>query len=304
MKRVLIIGESQMIKKALIERLNRSQINHIDGAEIDLMEQAEVALYIRDTKPDEVYFTGGYWFGLFENEKCPAELGFNNAQIIMNIIFAVGVCKVPKTLFVSSSCIYPPLAPQPIKEDSLMTGLLEPISEPSALARIWGHKLFTYFNKQYGTQFVTVVPTGMYGPGDDFCPATGHVLPALIERFTLAKEQGLKEITLWGSGRPFREWIHVDDVADACVFAMEHCNNELVNIANPEGELQIVDLAAKIAKIVGYDGGIKWDTSKPDGAFKKALDGSKLAKLGWKPKISLQEGLERTVKWYQENRVA
>lgn len=184
-----------------------------------------------------------------------------------------------------------------------MSGQLEPISEPSALARVWGHKLFTYFNKQYGTQFVTVVPTGMYGPGDDFCPATGHVLPALIERFTLAKEQGLKEVTLWGSGRPFREWVHVDDVADACVFAMEHCKNDLFNIANPEGEVQIAALAAMIAHIVGYGGEVKWDTSKPDGAFKKALDGSKLAKLGWKPKITLQEGVERTVKWYQENSV-
>lgn len=299
MKKVLIIGEGEMAKEALRERLKDEYI--IEATDVDLMEQGEVALFMRDCKPDQVFFTGGYWFGLMENEKRPAELGFNNAQIIMNVIFAVGMCKVPKTLFISSSCIYPPLATQPLKEDSLMTGLLEPISEPSALARIWGHKLFTYFNKQYGTQFVTVVPTGMYGPGDDFCPATGHVLPALIERFTLAKEQGLKEVTLWGSGRPLREWVHVDDVADACVFAIEHCNNELVNIANPEGEVQIAALAAMIAHIVGYDGEIKWDASKPDGAFKKALDGSKLANLGWKPKISLREGLERTVKWYQEN---
>lgn len=301
MKKVLIIGESEMVKEALNKRLKEDC--KVIMADVDLIEQQDVAMYIRDTKPDQVYFTGGYWFGLMENEKRPAELGFNNAQIIMNVIFAVGMCKVPKTLFISSSCIYPPSETQLLKEDSLMSGQLEPISEPSALARVWGHKLFTYFNKQYGTQFVTVVPTGMYGPGDDFCPATGHVLPALIERFTLAKEQGLKEVTLWGSGRPFREWVHVDDVADACVFAMEHCKNDLFNIANPEGEVQIAALAAMIAHIVGYGGEVKWDTSKPDGAFKKALDGSKLAKLGWKPKITLQEGVERTVKWYQENSV-
>jgi GDP-L-fucose synthase len=303
MKRALIIGEGAMLRNVLYERMKR-EFKTSMAVVVDLLEAEDVAIYIKDIKPDYLFFTGGYWVGLMENAKRPADLVLDNTKIIMNVVSSSVVCKVPKILFVSSSCMYPPSAPQPIKEDSFMTAPLEPISEPSALARVWGYKTLGYLNKQEGLQYVTVVPTGMYGPEDDFNPSTGHVLPALIERFTIAKEQGVKEVTLWGSGRAFREWVHVDDVADACVFAMEHCNNELVNIANPEGELQIVDLAAKIAKIVGYEGEIKWDTSKPDGAFKKALDGSKLAKLGWKPKISLQEGLERTVKWYQENRMA
>lgn len=294
MKKALIVGESEMIRQALYERLKRDYSVVFGVLRNDIFR-------FMDGEPDYVFFTGGFWFGLMENEKRPADLCLENSQIIMNVIATVAEMKVKKTLFISSSCIYPPSAPQPLREDSLMTASLEPISEPSALARIWGHKLFTYFNRQYGTQFVTVVPTGMYGPYDDFCPDTGHVLPALIERFTLAKEQGVEKVTLWGSGQPLREWIHVDDMADACVFAMEHCDNDLFNIANPEGELSIKDLAIKIASIVGYGGKIEWDTSKPDGAYRKALDGSKLANLGWKPKISLQGGLEKTVKWYREN---
>ena len=293
MKKALIIGESEMIRQALFTRLEKTYY----ATTVDDMKTGLLMPF----GTNHVYFTGGFWFGLMENEKRPADLGFQNAQIIMDVVNLFVKSEAEKMLFVSSSCIYPPSAPQPIKEDALMTGQLEPISEPSALARIWGHKLLTYYNKQYGTQFVTVEPTGMYGDGDDFCPATGHVLPALIERFTIAKEQGLKDVVLWGSGQPLREWVHVDDVADACAFAMENCNNELVNIANPEGELSIADLAVKIAGISGYKGEIKWDTTKPDGAFRKALDGSKLANLGWRPKISLQEGLERTIKWYQEN---
>lgn len=300
MNKALIIGESKMIKEALSRRVIEKYDAFIED-EVDLTDKDAVLGCVNAVKPKFLFFTGGFWFGLMENAQRPADLGFGNATIIMNVIDASFRSGVGKLLFVSSSCIYPPSAPQPLKEDSLLSAPLEPISEPSALARIWGHKLLTYFNKQYGFQFATVVPSGIFGYGDDFCPATGHVLPAFIERFTLAKEQGIKEVVLWGSGEPLREWIYVDDVADACLFAMENCENDLVNITNFEGELSIKDLAYLVAEIIGYKGKIGWDRSKPDGAYRKALDGSKLAKLGWKPKVSLRDGIERTVGWYQKN---
>lgn len=296
----LILGHSEMLRSALFKRLGN---NCVLVPTNNLEDRNTVRDLLEVHKPRNVYFTGGFWYGLMENERRPADLSYFNTQIILSVINASFLAGIEKLLFVSSSCIYPPEAPQPIKEDSLMSGPLEPISEPSALARVLGHKLLTYYNKQYGMKFVTVVPVGMYGPLDDFCPETGHVLPALIERFHLAKQSKKSEEILWGTGEPLREWIYVDDIADACIFAMDHCNNCLVNIAPPgtSGELTIKDLVQLVADIVGYEGKIRWDSSRPDGAYRKKLDGSKLMELGWTPQISLSEGIRKTYNWYISN---
>lgn len=294
----LVIGHGEILRGAFSKYFGS---NCILTPTENLDDRSTVYHLLESNRPKRVFFTGGYWYGLLENRRRPADLGYFNTQIILNVIYSSFLLKVEKLLFVSSSCMYPPDATPPIREDSLMSGPLEPISEPSALSRLLGHKLLTYYNRQHGMKFVTVVPTGMYGPHDDFCPETGHVLPALIERFHRAKLENKHSEVLWGTGRPLREWVYVDDIVEACIFAMEHCDNDLVNIApaDTSGELTIESLAQLVANVVGYKGGIDWDMSSPDGAYRKKLDGSKLGVLGWKPKVSLDEGIRKTYEWYK-----
>jgi GDP-L-fucose synthase len=239
--------------------------------------------------------------GILANNTYPVDFLRDNLLIQTNVIDAAYRYGSRKLLFLGSSCIYPKFAPQPIKEKYLLTGELEPTNEPYAIAKIAGIKLCQAYNRQYQTNFISVMPTNLYGPGDNFDLETSHVIPALIRKFHEAKIKGKDQVVVWGSGKPFREFLHVDDLADACLFLMHNYNSsEIINIGTGK-DLSIAELAYLIKDIIEYDGNIIFDTSKPDGTPRKLLDVSKLFNMGWKPKISLEEGIRSTYSWYQEH---
>jgi len=285
--KILIIAQSNMIKSALFNRLSAEGFTNVELS--DSLKPGN--------KPDYIFLTE--WVGgILANIKYPAELMYNLTTLELNVIH--GACKagVKKLLFLARSCIYPKDCPQPMSEKHLLTGELDPSTEPSAIATILGIKMCQYYNKQYGTNYVVAVPTGVYGPNDDFDLETAHVLPALIRRFHEAKIASSPSVTLWGSGNPKREWLYVDDLADALVFLMENYDSsEMINIGIGE-DISIKEMARLIAQICGFKGDILFDTSKPDGMQKKLLDNSKLKGLGWEPKISLPEGINRTYNWF------
>ena len=283
-----------MVGSAIVRELQRQGYTNIitrTHAELDLTRQDQVERFFAEERPEYVFLAAAKVGGIIANQSALADFMYENMMLEMNVIHAAWKNGCKKLEFLGSSCIYPRLAPQPMKEDCLLTSALEPTNEAYALAKISGLKYCEYLNRQYGTDFISLMPTNLYGPNDNYHPTHSHVLPALIRRFHEAKEQGIKEVTCWGDGSPLREFLYVDDLANLCVFLMEnYSGNETVNAGSGK-EITIKVLTELVAKVVGYEGAILWDTSKPNGTPRKLLDVSKSAAMGWTAKTSLEEGI-------------
>jgi GDP-L-fucose synthase len=302
-KRVFVAGHRGMVGSALVRRLAAEHCTIVTAArgEVDLRRQDGVERFLDRERPQAVLLAAARVGGILENATKPADFIYDNLMIEANVIETSRRVGVEKLLFLGSSCIYPRLAPQPIPEDALLTGALEPTNKPYALAKIAGIEICESYRRQYGSDFISVMPTNLYGPGDNFDPLASHVLPALLRRIHEAKEAGAQSVTIWGSGAPLREFLHVDDLADACVFLMTtYSEPELVNIGSGD-ELSIKALAELIAEVVGFKGTFEFDRSKPDGTPRKRLDLDRLHGLGWRHRIDLKRGIEGTYRWYCEN---
>lgn len=310
---VFIAGHRGMVGTALVRELTKHGYKNLllrNRHELDLTDQSAVGLFFRENKIDQVYLAAAKVGGIHANNTYPADFIMQNLAIQSNVIGAAVESGVRRLLFLGSSCIYPRMAPQPMKEEALLTGTLEPTNEPYAIAKIAGIKMCESCNRQYGTDYRSVMPTNLYGPGDNFHPENSHVVPALIRRFHEARENRAPFVEVWGSGEPKREFLHVDDMASACVHIME--TNELVlknhikpmlshiNIGTGT-DCTIRELAVIVAQTVGYGGEIRFNATKPDGAPQKLLDVSRLASLGWKASISLENGMSDTYRWFLEN---
>ena len=301
-KRIYVAGHGGMVGSAIVRRLaiEDCQVLTAERA-VDLREQAAVREWFAANRPDAVIVAAARVGGILANDSFPGEFLYDNLMIEANTIEAARRAGVGKLLFLGSSCIYPRLAPQPIPEDALLTGPLEPTNEWYAVAKIAGIKLCQAYRRQYGSDFIAAMPTNLYGPGDNFDLASSHVLPALIRKAHEAKKAGAQSIEIWGSGTPRREFLHVDDLADACVFLMDHHEgSEIVNVGVGE-DVSIRELAELIRDVVGYEGELVFDASKPDGTPRKLLDVSRLHDLGWSARVPLREGVERTYDWYLEH---
>lgn len=292
--KIYVAGHRGMVGSAIVRELQRLGYTNIvtrTHAELDLTRQVDVERFFVEEKPEYVFLAAAKVGGIGANSSALADFMYLNMTLEMNTIHAAWQNGVKKLLFLGSSCIYPRLAPQPMREDCLLTSALEPTNEAYALAKISGLRYCEYLNRQYGTDYISVMPTNLYGLGDNYEPVRSHVLPALIRRFHEAKEQGLSEVTCWGDGSPLREFLYVDDLAELCVFLMQNYHgNETVN-AGTGKEITIKALAELVASIVGYTGTIRWDTSRPNGTPRKLLDVSKATKLGWTYKTELEEGI-------------
>ena len=301
-EKVYIAGHRGMVGSAICRRLQKEGFTDIvtrTSSDLDLRNQAAVRDFFAKERPDHVFLAAAKVGGIMANNTYRAEFLYDNLLIESNIIDAAYRNGVKKLLFLGSSCIYPKMAPQPLKEEYLLTGPLEETNEPYAIAKITGIKLCDAYRAQYGCNFISVMPTNLYGPNDNYDLATSHVLPALIRKFHEAKQTGAPAVTIWGSGKPRREFLHADDLADACYFLMQRYDEPgLVNIGTGE-DLEIGELALLIKKIVGYPGKIGHDTSKPDGTPRKLMDVSKLNGLGWKAGIPLEDGLRRVYEAYK-----
>jgi len=299
--KIYIAGHKGLVGSAItrkLQELGYSNLVYRTFEELDLLDQLATKEFFEKEKPEYVFLAAAKVGGIKANNDYPAEFIFQNLQIQNNIIHNAYINGVRKLLFLGSSCLYPRDCKQPIKEEYFMTGPLEKTNEAYAIAKIAGIKMCQAYNKQYGTKFISVMPTNLYGPNDNFDLETSHVLPALIRKFHDAKVLNAKEIVLWGTGSPKREFLHVDDLADACVFLMNNYeSSEIINIGTGE-DIAIKDLALLIKKIIGFEGEIINDTSKPDGTPRKLLDVSKLHDLGWKNRISLEKGIEKTYAWF------
>ena len=299
--RIYVAGHRGLVGSAICRRLDAEGFTHLltrRSDELDLTRQAEVEAFFQREKPDYVFLSAAKVGGILANNTYPADFIYKNIMIQSNIIHASYANGVRKLLFLGSSCIYPKFAPQPIKEEYLLTGELEPTNEPYAVAKIAGIKMCQAYNSQYKTNFISVMPTNLYGPGDNFDLETSHVLPALIRKFHEAKTGQSSSVTIWGTGTPKREFLYIDDLADACVFLMNNYDAAgIVNIGVGD-DISINELARLVKRLMGYSGEIVYDSSKPDGTPRKLLDVSRLNSLGWKAKISLEEGIARTYEWY------
>lgn len=292
--KIYVAGHRGMVGSAIVRELQRQGYTNIitrTHAELDLTRQDQVERFFAEERPEYVFLAAAKVGGIVANQSALADFMYENMMLEMNVIHAAWKNGCKKLEFLGSSCIYPRLAPQPMKEDCLLTSALEPTNEAYALAKISGLKYCEYLNRQYGTDFISLMPTNLYGPNDNYHPTHSHVLPALIRRFHEAKEQGLREVTCWGDGSPLREFLYVDDLAHLCVFLMErYSGNETVNAGSGK-EITIRGLTELVAKVIGYEGAILWDTSKPNGTPRKLLDVSKSAAMGWTAKTSLEEGI-------------
>jgi len=292
--KIYIAGHRGMVGSAIYRKLKKEGFTNFvtrTSDTLDLRNQQAVADFFADEKPDYVFMAAAKVGGIVANNTYRAEFLYDNLQIQNNIINSSYINSVKKLLFLGSSCIYPKLAPQPLKEDSLLTGLLEPTNEPYAIAKIAGIKMCDAYRDQYGCNYISVMPTNLYGYNDNYHPQNSHVLPALIRRFHEANEQGLPSVTIWGTGSPKREFLFADDLAESCYFLMQNYNEPgFVNIGTGV-DLSIKELAELIKKTVGYEGEIQFDTSKPDGTPRKLMDVTKLHNLGWKHSIELPEGI-------------
>ena len=292
--KIYVAGHRGMVGSAIVRELQRLGYTNIvtrTHAELDLTRQVDVERFFVEEKPEYVFLAAAKVGGIGANSSALADFMYLNMTLEMNTIHAAWQNGVKKLLFLGSSCIYPRLAPQPMREDCLLTSALEPTNEAYALAKISGLKYCEYLNRQYGTDYISVMPTNLYGPNDNYHPEHSHVLPAMIRRFHEAKQQGLPEVTCWGDGSALREFLYVDDLAELCVFLMQnYSGNETVN-AGTGKEITIKALAETIADIVGYRGQIHWDTTKPNGTPRKLLDVSKAATMGWTYKTELKEGI-------------
>lgn len=316
--KIFLAGSKGLVGSALVRRLKSDGYSNLlvpDSAQLDLTNQLQVADFFRNEKPDYVLLAAAKVGGIHANNTYPADFIHINLMIQNNVIHHSWLNKVKRLLFLGSSCIYPKLAPQPMKEEHLLTGLLEPTNEPYAIAKIAGIKMCESYNRQYGTQFVAVMPTNLYGPHDNFHPENSHVLPALIRRFHEAKEQGLSEVKVWGSGRPKRELLYVDDMVDGCMHLMnlevEKLADELLAYPKPcfvnlgtGADVTIRELAETVSDITGFKGTLTFDPSKPDGTPLKLEDVSRMLALGWQAKTSLREGIVKTYTWYLENLIS
>jgi GDP-L-fucose synthase len=299
--KIYIAGHRGMVGSAIRRKLEKEGYQRIIGKrsdELDLRRQDQVEEFFSKEKPDYVFLAAAKVGGIYANDTYRADFLYENLMIESNILHAAWKSGVQKLMFLGSSCIYPKMAPQPLKEDYLLTGPLEHTNEPYAIAKIAGIKLCDAFRAQYGCHFISVMPTNLYGPNDHYDLKNSHVLPAFIRKFHEAKVNGDEFVTIWGSGEPRREFLHVDDLAEACFFLMNHYDDAgLVNVGTGE-DLTILELAQLVAGIVGFKGTIKKDASKPDGTPRKLMDVSKIKKMGWAARISLEEGLRTVYKEY------
>ena len=294
--KVYVAGHRGMVGSAIVRNLISKGYKHIitrTRSELDLTNQAAVKAFFKAEQPDHVYLAASKVGGIHANNIYRGQFLYENLMIEANIIHAAWESKVDKLLFLGSSCIYPKMAPQPLAEESLLTGPLEPTNEPYAIAKIAGIKLCEAYRHQYGANFISAMPTNLYGPGDNYDLETSHVLPALIRKIHTAKVTGAPSVPLWGTGSPKREFLHVDDLAEACLHLMhDYDGNEWVNVGTGT-DLSIKELAEMICAVVGFEGELNWDTSKPDGTPRKLMNVGKINALGWKAKIGLREGIER-----------
>lgn len=301
--RVYVAGHNGLVGSALIRRLQKGGYSDLITAErgqVDLRRPDQVEALLTDTRPEFAIIAAARVGGILANNEQPAEFISDNLLIQTNLINAAYAAGVQRLMFLGSSCIYPRLCPQPMQEEHLLTGPLEPTNKPYAVAKIAGITMCDAYNRQYGTRYLSVMPTNLYGPGDNFDLRTSHVLPALLRKFHEAKASGASTVTLWGTGSPRREFLHVDDLADAIVYLLEHTDTtELVNIGLGT-DISIAELAALISEVVGFEGDIAHDLSKPDGTPRKLLDVGRLHGLGWRHHYELRAGIEHTYAWYLE----
>ena len=299
---IYVAGHRGMVGSALVRELQqRGHTNLIlrTSAELDLREQSAVFAFLEETRPVHVYLAAAKVGGIHANNAYKADFLFDNLQMQANVIEGSRRAGVEKLLFLGSSCIYPKHAPQPMGEDALLTGALEPTNEPYAIAKIAGLKMCDAYRDQHGCNFISAMPTNLYGPGDNYHPENSHVLPAMIRRFHEARESGTQEVVCWGTGSPMREFLHVDDLAHACLHLMDvHNEAGWVNVGTGQ-DVTIRELAETVADVVGYRGAIRWDSSKPDGTPRKLLDVGKMSDLGWKAKTPLRQGIEEVYADFQ-----
>ncbi len=298
---IFVAGHRGLVGSAIVRRLEMGGYRNLileTRSELDLTDQAAVRSFFEARRPDCVILAAAKVGGIMANSTYPADFIYQNLAIEVNVIHQAWLSGVKKLLFLGSSCIYPRMAPQPIREESLLTSALEPTNEAYAIAKIAGLKMCEYYNRQHGARFISAMPTNLYGPGDNFDLETSHVLPAMVRKFHDAKENGDRTVTLWGSGTPRREFLYVDDLADACVFLMENYEGaEFVNVGTGT-DVTIRELAELVRRTTGFRGEVVWDGTKPDGTPQKLLDVSRMKALGWSASVGLEEGLKRTYDWY------
>jgi len=304
-KRVYVAGHRGMVGSALVRRLERDGVEIVTSGRdrVDLRDPAAVAAFLKAETPDVVVVAAAKVGGILANDTYPADFLYDNLMIEANLIKSSFDIGVDKLLFLGSSCIYPKVSPQPIPEDALLTGPLEPTNEWYAIAKIAGIKLCQAYRKQHGADFISAMPSNLYGPNDYFDPEKSHVIPALLRRFHEAEQRGDREVVCWGTGAPRREFLYVDDLADACVFLIENYSGyEHINVGTGS-DITIAELSETVKRVTGFRGEIRWDRSKPDGTMLKRMDTTRLAALGWKATTPFEAGLEKAYRWYLENPV-
>mgnify|MGYP003109548845 FL=1 len=304
--KIYIAGHRGLVGSSIIRNLESKGFNNIIGrtkSELDLREQNPVRDFFEEEKPDYVFLAAAKVGGINWNKTNPAEFIYDNLSIQNHVIDAAYRSGVKKFMFLGSACIYPKVAEVPIKEESLMTGPLEPSNEGYALSKIAGMRMCAFYRRQYNFDAISVMPANLYGPKDNFIPEHGHVIPGLIRKMFDAKTNKDPSVTCWGDGSPTREFLYVDDLADACIFLMDtYSKEEFVNVGS-DVEIKIKDLAEMIKEYVGYEGELIWDTSRPNGTPKRVMDNSKLFNMGWSPKVEFEQGLKQTIKWYMDNKL-
>jgi GDP-L-fucose synthase len=305
-RRIWVAGHRGMVGSAIMRRLEGedAEILTVDRRDVDLREQDAVRQWVARAKPDVIILAAAKVGGILANDSYPADFLFDNLVIETNVIQAAHLADVEQLVFLGSSCIYPKFAPQPIKEDALLTGPLEPTNEWYAVAKIAGIKLCQAYRRQYGRRYISIMPCNLYGLNDNFDLSTSHVLPALIRKFHAAKATGKTEVVVWGTGTPMREFLYVDDLADAVVFLMDRYDGSEPINCGAGSDVSIRQLAETVGRVTGFEGKLVFDTSKPDGTPRKLMDSSRLAALGWRPKIGLEEGIREVYRWFAQTQIS